>query len=154
MIFGIPKEIKNKEDRVAITPDGVNTLVRNNHKVYIEKDAGLGSGFSNEDYEKAGAVLLDKAEEVYNKAEIVVKVKEPQPSEYKFLKKNYYINKYIVVDKIIQIPLSEKFHKLQTKLKSIYDYLVASKNIFTTIKYSFLCTSQELICKTNYIKNC
>ncbi len=95
MIFGIPKEIKNKEDRVAITPDGVNTLVRNNHKVYIEKDAGLGSGFSNEDYEKAGAVLLDKAEEVYNKAEIVVKVKEPQPSEYKFLKKNQILFTYL-----------------------------------------------------------
>lgn len=70
----------------------------------------------------------------------------------KYLKKNYYINKYISVEKIIQIPFSERLDNLKLKIKSIYNYLTASKNIFTTIKYSILCNSQELICKTNYIK--
>lgn len=95
MKIGIPKEIKIKEDRVSITPQGVDVLVKQGHNVYIEKSAGIGSGFSDEEYKKAGASILNSAEEVYNNAEIIVKVKEPQPCEYKFLKKNQILFTYL-----------------------------------------------------------
>lgn len=95
MIIGIPKEIKTKEDRVSITPEGVSCLVKHNHKVIIEKSAGIGSGFLDEDYRKAGAIIVSCAEEVYSEAEIIVKVKEPQPSEYKLLKKEQILFTYL-----------------------------------------------------------
>ena len=95
MIIGVPKEIKNKEDRVAITPHGVKLLVNNGHKVIIETNAGIGSGFSDEDYKNAGAVILNSPENIYSQAEIIVKVKEPQPSEYKLMKKNQIIFTYL-----------------------------------------------------------
>lgn len=95
MIIGIPKEIKIKEDRVAITPEGVNSLIKYNHKVIVEKKAGEGSGFYDEDYKQAGAVIAESSEDVYNQAELLVKVKEPQPSEYKYLKKNHILFTYL-----------------------------------------------------------
>ena len=95
MKIGIPKEIKVKEDRVAITPQGVDILVKNGHSVYIEKSAGTGSGFEDAEYKSAGAVIFNSAEEVYENAEIIVKVKEPQPSEYKLLKKNQILFTYL-----------------------------------------------------------
>ena len=95
MKIGIPKEIKVKEDRVAITPQGVSILAKQGHTLYIEKSAGVGSGFSDEEYKNAGAVIFNSAEEVYENAEIIVKVKEPQPSEYKLLKKNQILFTYL-----------------------------------------------------------
>lgn len=87
MIIGIPKEIKPNEFRVAVTPDAVSTLVRGNNTVYVEKDAGIGSGYSDEEYETAGAVILKTAKEVYDKSEMIYKVKEILPDEYQY--KNY-----------------------------------------------------------------
>lgn len=95
MIIGIPKEIKIMEDRVAITPEGVEHLVKQNHKVLIESSAGTGSGFEDEDYKKAGAVIVKTAEEVFSSSDMIVKVKEPQPSEYKLLKKNQILFTYL-----------------------------------------------------------
>lgn len=95
MKIGVPKEIKIKEDRVAITPQGVNLLSKLGHSIFIEKSAGIGSGFSDEEYVDAGAAIYNSAEEVYDKAEIIVKVKEPQPSEYRFLKKNQILFTYL-----------------------------------------------------------
>ena len=95
MKIGVPKEIKVKEDRVAITPQGVDILVKQGHNVYIEKSAGIGSGFEDEEYKKAGAVIFNTAEEVYENSEIIVKVKEPQPSEYRLLKKNQILFTYL-----------------------------------------------------------
>ena len=95
MIIGIPKEIKNKEDRVAITPSGVKILTKKGHKVVIETDAGIGSGFSNEAYKEAGAILSNSPENIYSEAEMIVKVKEPQPSEYSLLKKNQILFTYL-----------------------------------------------------------
>ena len=66
MIIGVPKEIKNKEDRVAITPQGVKLLVNNGHKVIIETNAGIGSGFYDESYKNAGAVILNSPENIYS----------------------------------------------------------------------------------------
>ena len=95
MKIGIPKEIKTMEHRVGITPEGVSSLVKNNHTVIIEKSAGEGSGFSDEDYRSAGALISNSPEEIYSSSDFIVKVKEPQPSEYKLLKKDQILFTYL-----------------------------------------------------------
>lgn len=87
MLIGIPKEIKDNENRVAITPAGVDTMIRNGHKVLIEKSAGIGSGISDEAYAKAGAQLVGSAAAVFDEAEMIMKVKEPLESEYAMVTK-------------------------------------------------------------------
>ncbi|OYU64560.1 MAG: alanine dehydrogenase, partial [Cytophagaceae bacterium BCCC1] len=72
MILGVPKEIKNNENRVAMTPAGVMELVKFGHTVYIQKDAGFNSGFADAEFIAAGATILETIEEVYNKAEMIV----------------------------------------------------------------------------------
>ena len=91
MIIGIPKEIKNNEFRVGMTPSGVNSFVRNGHNVYVEKGAGFGSGFSDDLYENVGAKICSSIEEVYSKSEMIIKVKEPLKKEYNLIKKNQII---------------------------------------------------------------
>jgi len=86
MIIGVPKEIKTEEKRVAITPSGVSALAAHGHRVIVEKTAGIGSGIGDEAYLAAGAKILPKAAEVWKAADMVLKVKEPLTSEYKFLK--------------------------------------------------------------------
>src|SRR3989339_1527758 len=85
MQIGVPKEIKTHEYRVGMVPAGVESLVKAGHKVYIEKDAGIGSAISNDDYAKAGAEILDTKAQVYKKAEMIIKVKEPLPDEYELI---------------------------------------------------------------------
>ena len=85
MIIGIPKEIKNNEARVAITPKGVHELVARGHKVLIEQNAGEGSHISDDDFTKAGAVIADNAESIWREADILLKVKEPVKQELEFL---------------------------------------------------------------------
>ena len=94
MKIGIPKEIKNNESRVALTPGGARTLVQNGHTVYIETHAGENSGFSDEQYSKAGAQILTTAEDVYGIAEMIMKVKEPIKSEYKLITPNQLVFTY------------------------------------------------------------
>jgi alanine dehydrogenase len=94
MIIGVPKEIKNNENRVAVTPAGAAAFIKNGHQVYIQKSAGLGSGFADEDYIKVGATLLDTIEEVYAIAEMICKVKEPIAQEYPLVKENQLIFTY------------------------------------------------------------
>jgi len=86
MIIGVPKEIKDNENRVALTPGSVETIVKSGHQVLIEKNAGMGSQLENKEYEDAGAQILESPEEIYQKAEMIVKVKEPLPAEYDLLK--------------------------------------------------------------------
>lgn len=95
MIIGIPKEIKDNENRIALPPGGVYELVRRNHEVLVEKGAGVGSGFTDDEYLQAGATVLDAAEEVWHHAEMVIKVKEPQPSEYGFLRSDLILFTYL-----------------------------------------------------------
>ncbi|OQW53472.1 MAG: alanine dehydrogenase [Proteobacteria bacterium SG_bin7] len=95
MIIGVPKEIKISENRVGMTDAGVRQLVHEGHKVYVEKDAGIGSRITNEQYEQAGAKILDTKKEVYAKAEMIVKVKEPLPDEYDLLKENQILYTYL-----------------------------------------------------------
>ena len=94
MIIGTPKEIKNHESRVGLNTASVGSLVDSGHKVYIEKNAGTKSGFSNEDYRKAGAEILSTAKEIYSKSELIVKVKEPQQEEFGLIQKNQTLFTY------------------------------------------------------------
>ena len=95
MIVGVPKEIKNKENRVGMVVAGVRALTQAGHKVYMQKDAGLSVGIQDKDYEKAGARVLETAKEVYEKAEMIVKVKEPLPEEYPLLRENQVLYTYL-----------------------------------------------------------
>lgn len=94
MLIGIPKEIKNNENRVAITPAGVDTFVKTGHQVLIESNAGIGSGFTNEDYINAGAEIVSTAAVAWS-AELVMKVKEPMPSEYQYFREDLILFTYL-----------------------------------------------------------
>ncbi|MCF8361701.1 MAG: alanine dehydrogenase [Prolixibacteraceae bacterium] len=94
MIIGVPKEIKNNENRVALTPAGTAEIVQHRHEVYVQSTAGLGSGFSDEDYIMAGAKILPSIEAVYDMAEMIIKVKEPIEPEYKLIKKDQILFTY------------------------------------------------------------
>lgn len=94
MIIGVPKEIKNNENRVAVTPAGVTEFVKRGHEVYVQATAGEGSGFMDEEYAGAGAKILPTIEEVYAIAEMIVKVKEPIEPEYKLIKKDQLLFTY------------------------------------------------------------
>lgn len=94
MIIGVPKEIKNNEYRVAAVPAGVAELVKKGHKVYVEHDAGSGSGFTDKEYEEAGAVIAD-CDTVWSKSEMIYKVKEILPEEYSRLREGLIIFTYI-----------------------------------------------------------
>lgn len=95
MIIGVPREIKTEENRVAVTPTGVAALVARNHTVLVQKGAGLGSGLSDRAYESAGATLVESAEEVWQQADMIMKVKEPQESEYRFLRSGLILFTYL-----------------------------------------------------------
>ncbi len=95
MIIGVPKEIKNNENRVAITPAGVVQLINAGHKVVIEANAGIGSGFTDEEYKQAGAEIVERASEVWEKAEMILKVKEPLPDEYVYFRKGLILFTYL-----------------------------------------------------------
>ena len=94
MKIGIPKEIKNNENRVGMTPAGVAELVRHGHEVFVQKTAGEGSGFADTDYVAAGATILPKIEDVYAIAEMIVKVKEPIEPEYPLVRKGQLLFTY------------------------------------------------------------
>lgn len=94
MIIGVPKEIKNNENRIALTPGGALELVKRGHTVYVQKDGGIGSGFSDQMYMDAGAKILGTIEEVYGIAEMIIKVKEPIEPEYKLIRKDQLVFTY------------------------------------------------------------
>lgn len=94
MIIGVPKEIKNNENRVAVTPAGVKELIKHGHTVYVQATAGNGSGFSDNDYMAAGAKMLATIAEVYAIAEMIIKVKEPIAEEYPLVKKGQLVFTY------------------------------------------------------------
>ncbi|WP_419893097.1 alanine dehydrogenase [Oceanobacillus kimchii] len=95
MIIGVPKEIKNNENRVAMTPAGVVHLINAGHTVQIEKGAGLGSNFTDAEYKEAGAELIDSAASVWENADMIMKVKEPLSSEYKYFRKGLVLFTYL-----------------------------------------------------------
>jgi alanine dehydrogenase len=95
MIIGVVKEIKNNENRVALTPAGVVSFVQAGHKVLVEKGAGIGSGFVDVDYAQAGAELIELAADVWNQSEMIMKVKEPLASEYKYFRPGLVLFTYL-----------------------------------------------------------
>jgi len=95
MLVGVPKEIKSQENRVGLVPSSVREIIRAGSSVIIEKSAGLGIGITDDDFRAAGADIVDSAEEVYSRAELIVKVKEPQPVECKLLKEGQTIFTYL-----------------------------------------------------------
>lgn len=109
MIIGIPKEIKNNENRVGMTPAGVKEMVKHGHKVFVQKTAGIGSGFADEEYVKAGAELLPTIEDVYGKAEMIVKVKEPIEPEYCLIREGQVVFTYFHFAS--DLPLTEAMMK-------------------------------------------
>ena len=121
MIIGCVKEIKNNEFRVGLTPDNCKSYVKAGHRVLIEKGAGEGSGFLDEEYEKAGAEVLSKAGDVWNRSEMIVKVKEPLEEEYGYFREGLIIYTYFHL--AAEPELTEKL--LEKKVKSVaYETLI------------------------------
>ncbi len=94
MIIGVPKEIKNNENRVALTPAGAQALIKQGHTVYVQRTAGIGSGISDEEYQMVGAKILPTIEAVYSVAEMIMKVKEPIEAEYELIRENQLVFTY------------------------------------------------------------
>jgi len=94
MKIGVPKEIKPQENRIGLTPESVKTLVLDGHEVLIENNGGYGAGFENNHYKRAGAKIIDKAEDIFYDAEIIVKVKEPLINEVKMIRENQIVFTY------------------------------------------------------------
>jgi len=95
MKIGVPKEIKPQENRIGLTPDSVKSLVSNGHEVLVENNGGFEAGFDNDQYKSVGAKIIDKAEDIFNDAEIIVKVKEPLSNEVKMIKENQIVFTYL-----------------------------------------------------------
>jgi alanine dehydrogenase len=95
MIIGVPKEIKEQEQRVALLPSAANQLVRRGHLVLVEKNAGIGSGYPDEEYVKAGAQIVDQPKDVFARADMIVKVKEPLNAEFPLLRKGQILFTYL-----------------------------------------------------------
>ena len=95
MKIGVPKEIKPQENRIGLTPDSVKSLVSNGHEVLIEKNGGFEAGFDNNQYKSVGAKIVEKAEDIFNDAEIIVKVKEPQNIEVDMIRENQIVYTYL-----------------------------------------------------------
>jgi alanine dehydrogenase len=111
MIIGIPKEIKNWENRVSLTPSGAKTFIDNGHTLFVQSGAGLGSGFLDEEYSNIGAKIISTIEEVYQKSDMIIKVKEPQESEYELLKEGQLLFTYLhlaVAPELTKILLKHK----------------------------------------------
>ena len=95
MIIGVPKEIKEQEQRVALLPSATNQLTRRGHSVLVERNAGLGTGYPDEDYVKAGAEIVEEAKEVFARADMIVKVKEPLKAEFPLLRRGQILFTYL-----------------------------------------------------------
>ena len=95
MIIGVPSEVKNNENRIGMTPDSVSELTKKGHEVFVQESAGANIGFFDQDFISAGAKILKTPEDVYKSSEMIVKVKEPIPSEYKFLRDDLTLFTYL-----------------------------------------------------------
>jgi len=109
MKIGVPKEIKNNENRVGLVPGGVRQLVREGHELFVETNAGMGIGITDQDYINAGAKITSNLEETFEVAQMIIKVKEPQPNEIKLLKPHHILYTYLhlAADKDLTVGLME-----------------------------------------------
>ncbi len=113
MIVGILKEIKSEENRVCMTPAGAEIMAQNGHQVLVEKSAGVGSGFSDQQYITAGAEIVETPAEVYQRSEMVMHVKEPQPQEYEMIRENQIVFTYF------HFAASEELTRAMIKRKAV-----------------------------------
>ena len=95
MKIGVPKEIKPQENRIGLTPDSVKILTSNGHEVLVENNGGFEAGFYNDQYKNVGAKIIDKAEDIFNDSDIIVKVKEPLSNEVKMIRENQIVFTYL-----------------------------------------------------------
>lgn len=123
MKIGIPKEVKTDEFRVGATPANISILTKDGHCVYVQSGAGLGSGFSDEEYKNAGAEIVTSAKELYNNSSLIVKVKEPQSSEYELLNENHTLFCYLHL-----APIKELTSKLLEKKVCAIAYETVTEN--------------------------
>ena len=131
MIIGIGKEIKKDESRVGLTPKKVKILIENNHTVLVEKDAGILSSFSNEDYINVDARIVEKPE-LYSKAELIIKVKNLFPEEVNLLSENQIIFTYLPLDENATPQFSKNLTK--TKVNIIAYEWVCDKGVYVLLK--------------------
>jgi alanine dehydrogenase len=124
MIIGVPKEIKKLEYRVGLTPSAAKAYILANHQVYIQKDAGVGSGFSDQEYQTVGCKILLTIQEVYAKAEMIIKVKEPLQEEFAFLRPGQIL--YTFLHLAAARPLTEAL--LKNKVTAIAYETIQDKN--------------------------
>ena len=95
MKIGVPKEIKPQENRIGLTPESVKELISNGHEVLVENNGGYEAGFDNDQYKNSGAKIVDKAEDIFNDSELIVKVKEPLTNEIKMIRENQIVFTYL-----------------------------------------------------------
>ncbi|WP_026690384.1 alanine dehydrogenase [Alteribacter aurantiacus] len=112
MKIGVPREIKNNENRIALTPGGVLLLKQAGHDVFIEKDGGIGSGFNDGDYLEAGAVILEDPSEIWGQADMVMKVKEPLESEYQYFREGLILFTYLHLAAVPELAKALTEHKV------------------------------------------
>jgi alanine dehydrogenase len=112
MIIGIPKEIKSDENRISLTPAGVHQFIGNGHEIIIEKGAGIGSGISDAELHQEGAKILDSAREIFKNAEMIIKVKEPQPVELEMLQEDQILYTYLHLAPARDITIGLNNHKV------------------------------------------
>ena len=134
MKIGIPKELKNNESRVGMTPSGVLELKKQGHQVFVQTNAGDGSNFPDEFYVESGAEIVNDIESVYQEAELIVKVKEPQPKEYSLIKKGQIVFTYFHFAS--SKPLTEAMIELTNRFLLLMKWC---KNLTAHYPYSFLC---------------
>ena len=113
MRIGVPKEIKPQENRIGLTPGSVKTLVSEGHEVLVENNGGFEAGFDNDQYKNAGAKIIEKAADIFNDAEIIVKVKEPQKVEVEMIRENQIVYTYL------HLAAAKELTEGLVKLKSI-----------------------------------
>ena len=113
MLIGVPKEIKNHEYRIGLTPAGARELTHHGHQVMVQRDGGKSIGLTNEMYEKAGARIVDTPEEIFARADMIIKVKEPQPVECKMLRPGQLLYTYLHL-----APDPEQTDRKSTRLNS------------------------------------
>ena len=109
MKIGVPKEIKSDENRVSVLPFGVQKLIKIGCRVLIERNAGLSSGYSNENYLNSGAEMINDPSELFSKSDMIIKVKEPQEVEFDYIKENQIIFTYFQFKFLIFSPSSSQF---------------------------------------------
>ena len=95
MKIAVPKEVKNNENRVGLSPDSVNLLTKQGHKLFVESNAGIGIGFNDDDYLKSGAMIIKEKHSLYEEANLIVKVKEPLPEEFSFFNESHTLFTYL-----------------------------------------------------------